>query len=148
MRRLVALCTIVLGASACTEREPDAAAATIPSVALPADLDRVLRDYEAAYARRDADGLSALFAEDGMLLAPGQPPVRGRAALAAAFAGEGGALALVPLASGRSDSVAWIVGTFGAARSARAGGKFVLALRRRGGEPWRIAADIANPNGR
>jgi hypothetical protein len=55
---------------------------------------------------------------------------------------------LVPTAYRTSDSVGYIVGTFGAERSATEGGKFVLALARRAGEPWRIAADIANVNGR
>lgn len=118
----------------------------LPSVPLPAELEQVLRDYEGAYARRDAGALAELFAEDGHLLQPGRPAIRGRSAIAAALQGEGGALALVPTAYRLGDSVAYIIGTFGAERSADEGGKFVLALERRAAGPWRIAADIANPN--
>ena len=118
----------------------------LPSVPLPAELDQVLRDYEGAYARRDAGALAELFAEDGYLLQPGRPAIRGRPAIAAALQGEGGALALVPTAYRLGDSAAYIIGTFGAERAADEGGKFVLALERRAAGPWRIAADIANPN--
>lgn len=143
--RLVAL----LGTLACgRDASVDAPIPPLPAVMLPAGLERVLRDYEAAYARRDATALAELFAEDGFLLQPGRPPIRGRAAIATALAGEGGSLALVPLAYGLADSAGYIIGTFGAERTAGEGGKFVLALQRRGSDRWRIAADIANPNRR
>lgn len=143
------LIVALLGTLAC-ERDSagDAPMPPLPAVALPADLDRVLRDYEAAYARRDVTAVAELFAEDGLLLQPGRPPVRGRAAIAAALAGEGGSLALVPIAYGVADSAGYIIGTFGAERTAGEGGKFVLALQRRGADRWRIAADMANPNRR
>ena len=141
------LLVALLGTLACEPDAPaDAPMPPLPAVVLPAGLERVLRDYEAAYGRRDATALAELFAEDGLLLQPGRPPVRGRAAIAAALAGEGGSLALVPIAYGAADSAGYIIGTFGADRTAGEGGKFVLALRRRGPDRWRIAADIANPN--
>lgn len=135
----------LIAAFGCAAESP-ANAPPLPSVALPAEFDRVLRDYEVAYSRRDAAALAELFAEDGLLLQPGRPPVRGREAIATALQGEGGALALVPTAYRLSDSAGYIIGTFGAERSAGEGGKFVLALERRATGPWRIAADIANPN--
>jgi hypothetical protein len=46
----------------------------LPSVALPAELERVLTDYETAWTARDAAGLAALFAPDGFVMAPGMPP--------------------------------------------------------------------------
>lgn len=56
----------------------------LPDVPLPAELDRVLRDYERAWNAGNAAGLAALFAEDGVILQSNQPPVRGRAAIEAA----------------------------------------------------------------
>jgi hypothetical protein len=49
-----------------------------PSIQLPAELERVLRDYEIAWQNKDAPALAALFAEDGFVLSSGSPPVRGR----------------------------------------------------------------------
>jgi hypothetical protein len=48
---------------------------------LPNDVDRVLRDYESAWAARDAEALSNLFTPDGFVLRPGSPLVRGRDAI-------------------------------------------------------------------
>jgi uncharacterized protein (TIGR02246 family) len=48
---------------------------------LPPALERVLRDYETAWAARDAHGLAQLFAEDGFVLPNGGVPVRGRPAI-------------------------------------------------------------------
>jgi len=115
-------------------------------IELAPDLERVLRDYERAYAGRNPAALAALFTEDGYVLPTGRPPVRGRTALQAQFEGEGGPLRLVPIAAAAGDSVAYVIGTFGAEARADAGGKFVLLLRRTGAGPWRIAADMANPN--
>ena len=144
--RARAAVALVLPATIACERDPQPVAPPLPAVSLPAELDRVLRDYEAAYARRDAVALSELFAEDGFLLQPGRPPIRGRQAIAVALQGEGGALSLVPIAFRIGDSAGHVVGTFGAERAAGAGGKFVLALERDAGGTWRIAADMASPN--
>ena len=70
---LLLLAAAVLPARA---QQPDAS--PLPAVALPAALDRVLRDYERAWQARDPTALAELFAEDGFALANGHPPVRGR----------------------------------------------------------------------
>jgi ketosteroid isomerase-like protein len=145
MRMLVVLALFAV--SGCRPRAPEEAR-SLPAVSLPAELDRVLRDYESAYAQRDSSALAVLFADDGILLPLGRHAVRGAGEVAAELSREGGSLALVPVAYGISDSVGYIVGTFGAEQAADKGGKFVLALRRRAPGPWRIAADIANPNRR
>ena len=69
-------------------------AAPQPSIALPADLARVLRDYEAAWSTMNTTSLSRLFAEDGFVLSNGHEPVRGRAAIEAFYRGQGGPLSL------------------------------------------------------
>ena len=141
---------ILVGAIACADA-PSRDTPPLPAVTLPAEFTEVLRAYEQAYARRDSAAISALFAADGYLMRPGQPPIRGNAAIGAALAPEGGALRLVPVAFGQADSAGYIIGTFGAEQSANRGGKFVLALTRRapnGGGTWRIAADIDNSNAR
>jgi ketosteroid isomerase-like protein len=130
----------VLGAAA-----PPSLSQTLPSVTLPAALDRVLRDYEAAWRRGDAAALAALFAEDGFVLQGGRAPVRGRAAIQAAYAGQGGAkLRLRALAASVADTVGFIIGAYGYGDAAVDQGKFTLTLRRRPGGPWLIFSDMDN----
>ena len=119
--------------------------AALASVQLPPELDRVLRDYEREWQARSAAGLAKLFTEDGFVLRPGHPPVRGRAEIERAYAGAGGGLSLRAFAFATSDSVGYIVGGFGGGGGPDAG-KFILLLRRTPGGPWLIAADMDNGN--
>ena len=89
-------------------------AAPEPSIALPADLARVLRDYEAAWSTMDTTSLARLFAEDGFVLSHGHEPVRGRAAIEAFYRGQGGPQSLRPLAFGAEGQVGYIIGGFSA----------------------------------
>ena len=120
--------------------------APLPTVALPAPLDSVLRAYEGAWGRRDAAALAALFTDDGFVLRPGYPPVRGRDAIEQAYAQSGGPLALVAYGFAVADTVGWIVGGYGAFPDRPPTGKFVLALRKGPSGAWRIAADMDNGN--
>src|SRR5262245_38901699 len=86
------------------------AGASHPTVALPPEIDRVLRDYEHAWRSHDAAGLSALFAEDGFVMSNGRPPVRGRAAIAQAYAKAGGALDLRAIAFATDGSLGHVIG--------------------------------------
>jgi ketosteroid isomerase-like protein len=122
------------------------AAAPLPSATLPPELERVLRDYERAWQARDAAALAANFTDDGFVLANGRPPVRGQAAIREAYAESGGPLHLRALGYAAGDTVGYIVGAFATRAGEADQGKFVLALRRAPGGPWRIAADIDNPN--
>jgi ketosteroid isomerase-like protein len=124
------------------------AGAALPSVPLPPALERVLRDYERAWRARDPNALGALFAEDGFVLANGRPPVRGQAAIRAAYADGGGPLALRALAYATEDSVGYIIGAYGPGDPGGDTGKFVLALRREGDGRWLITADMDNSNQR
>lgn len=125
---------------------PPAAQAQLPSVRLPPELDRVLRDYERAWQARDAAALAALFTGDGFVLGNGQPPAHGRGAIRHAYADAGGPLSLRALGYAADDTVGYIVGAFARRAGQPDEGKFVLALRREPRGPWRIAADIDNMN--
>jgi ketosteroid isomerase-like protein len=124
-----------------------APAGQLPSVTLPPALDRVLRDYERAWRARNADSLAALFAPDGFTLSVNQPMRRGQAAIREGYANSGGPLALRAVAYAAGDTVGYIIGGFSRQSSDPDMGKFVLALRRAPGGPWRIAADMDNGNG-
>jgi ketosteroid isomerase-like protein len=120
----------------------------LAAIELPAELDRVLRDYERAWQARDAQALASLFTEDGFVLSNQRPPVRGRAAIAAAYTGAGGDLWLRGLSHACNGDVGYIVGEYGYVVNEPARGKFVLALRRGEDGRWLIAADIENQNTR
>ena len=116
------------------------------TVTLPPELDRVLRDYEQGWRGRDADVLAALFTPDGFILRPGHPPVRGRKAIAQAYRNAGGPLHLRALSYAHSDSVAYIIGGYGASLERPDFGKFILTLRQMSDGRWYITADMDNQN--
>lgn len=121
--------------------------APLPSVELPPDFARVLTDYEAAWQKKDAAALAALFTDDGFVLSGGRPPVRGRAAIRTHYTGQGGALALRALAFATEGRVGYIIGAYSVDRGAPDVGKFTLTLRKEAGR-WLIVSDMDNPNGR
>jgi len=120
----------------------------LPDVPLPAELDRVLRDYERAWNAGDAAGLAALFADDGVILQSNQPPVRGRAPIEAAYAGQGpgGTLRLRAFAYAVSGTVGYVIGGYGFGGGRRDAGKFTLALQRAADGRWMIFSDMDNTN--
>jgi ketosteroid isomerase-like protein len=134
-------------AGAATAQAPAASRDAIPSVTLPSEVDRVLRDYERGWRSHDAAALAALFTEDGFVLSNGRPPVRGRAAIAEAYAKAGGELNLRPIAYATDGSLGHVIGVYSHGAGQPETGKFVLALKR-DGDRWRIAADIDNANQR
>lgn len=150
------LIVLVLGGVLCTApvqvsaqgTPPTAAVAPLPSVELPAELARVLRDYERLWKAGDATGLAALFTEDGMALQNGRSPSRGRAAIAQGYGIPGGDLRLRAMAYAVGDTVGYIIGGYRYSEGADDQGKFVLAVRRSPGQPWLIAADMDNANRR
>jgi ketosteroid isomerase-like protein len=127
---------------------PTATPATLPSVTLPPELDRVLRDYERAWRGKDPGTLAAFFAEDGFVMSDGAPPVRGRAAIRAKYANSGGPLALRALAWATEGKIGYIIGAFGGEVGGPDSGKFILALKRGDDDRWLIAADMDNSNRR
>jgi hypothetical protein len=134
----------MLGATATARAQ---APARLPSIDLPAELDRVLRDYERLWGANDGKGLAAIFTADGFV--PDRTGwVRGTAAIETKYARTGGDLRLRAHAFAVADTVGYIVGAYGYGAEAATVdmGKFVLALRRSPGGPWRIAADLDNAN--
>lgn len=119
----------------------------LADVPLPAALDRVLRDYEQAWRTGDAKALAGLFAEDGFILQSNQPPVRGRAAIEAAYAGQGSSpLRLRALAFAAEETTGYIVGAYTYGNNVGDTGKFTLTLKRVADGPWMIFSDMDNTN--
>ncbi|WP_238692076.1 YybH family protein [Xanthomonas arboricola] len=141
---MLMLATVPLRGQETTEK---AKSTELSTVALPPELDRVLRDYERAWRKGDAGALAALFAEDGFLLQSDRPPIRGRAAIQAAYEGSsGGPLRLRSLGFSAEGNVAYIVGAYGYGDAPGDIGKFTLTLHRAPGKPWLIFSDMDNLN--
>ncbi|MEG0182739.1 MAG: nuclear transport factor 2 family protein [Stenotrophomonas sp.] len=114
---------------------------------LPPELERVLRDYEQAWHNGDAKALAALFAEDGFVLQSQQAPVRGRAAIEAAYTGQGSSpLRLRAFAYATEGSTGYIIGAYTYGSNVGDTGKFTLTLRRVDDGPWLIFSDMDNSN--
>ena len=118
-----------------------------PSIELPADLARVLRDYEQAWSARDAAALARLFADDGYVLPNGGAPVKGRQAIERHYTGSGGPLFLRAFAYAAEGSVGYILGGYTSRAGGADVGKFTLTLRRADGR-WLIVSDMDSPNAR
>ena len=117
-----------------------------PSVALPAELQRVLSDYERAWRETDGTALAGLFDENGFVMSPGSPPVRGRSAIREGHRRGGGPLALRAFAYATEGTVGYILGGFGAERGQPDRGKFTLTLRKGSDGRWLIVSDMDNGN--
>ena len=143
----VTLATLALVAPPALEGQSAGPGRSFPEVELPPEVDAVLRGYEEAWRARDAGGLAALFAEDGFILRPGRPPVRGRGAIREAYTGSGGPLWLRAYEFRSSGSVGYLIGGFalGGVDSEDAG-KYILLLHRDSNGGWLIAADMDNGN--
>jgi hypothetical protein len=127
-----------------TRQAPQAPPA-LPSVTLPPELDRVLRDYEKNWKASNGPGLSELFTEDGFINRNGW--IRGRDAIRQAYsASSGGDLRLRAVGYAAGDTVGYIVGGYRYGEATNDGGKFVLALRRAPRGEWKIAADLDAAN--
>ena len=148
MPKVILITVLLLGALSAPATAQVADPLGQAPVVLPPPLDRVLRDYEAAWKAGDGQRLAALFTEDGFTLSSGQLPIRGRPGIAQWHTKPGGDLELLAFAWATSDSVGYIVGGFRYAGSAGRGGKYLLALRRGPDGKWLIAADMDNSAGR
>ncbi|EKT4089852.1 nuclear transport factor 2 family protein [Stenotrophomonas maltophilia] len=148
-RLAVIFCSALLLASPAIAHDAEGAkpAQPLPDAALPVTLDRVLRDYEQAWRTGDARALAALFAEDGFVLQSNQLPVRGRSAIEAAYAGQGGSpLRLRALAYSVDGNTGYIIGAYRYGNNVGDTGKFTLTLKRVVDGPWMIFSDMDNGN--
>jgi len=143
----VVLCVLIYAVCAAGQ-QPNPTSNQQPSINLPPEMDRVLRDYEAAWTAKDAVRLSRLFAEDGYVLPNGNPPAKGRAAIAAFYNGQGGPLFLRAIAFAAEGKVGYIIGGFAGAANSPDDGKFTLTLRKGGDGRWLIVSDMDNANRR
>ncbi len=122
-----------------------ARAQTPASVTLPPAMERVLRDYEQGWEKRDAAAVAELFHPEGYALPSGQAPARGREAIRKAYTGHGGALRLRAITWSESGPLAYIIGAYRyGERTGPDQGKFVLVLRKAEDGRWLIAADMDN----
>lgn len=137
---------ILLGTLFALALHVPAMAQTPATVALPAEIDRVLKDYEKAWIAKDTGALAKLFTADGMALPSGQMPAQGEESIRKAYSQSVGApLNLRPVAYSASGELAYVIGGWGGASDKPEFGKFVLVLRRVNGL-WLIAADMDNSN--
>jgi uncharacterized protein (TIGR02246 family) len=118
-----------------------------PSVALPAELARILTEYQDAWNKNDPAALAQLFAEDGFVLSNGSPAAHGRAAIKEAYSGPNKRhLSLRAIAFAAEGSVGYIIGGFSDATGVPDRGKFTLTLRRESSGRWLIMSDMDNGN--
>lgn len=123
-------------------------AAPQPSVELPAELARVLRDYERHWSAGDASELAALFVDEGLIVRDGTW-IRGRAAIRQAYQIAGGPLRLRAIEFAADGVVGYIVGAYGYGESLPVDdvGLFVLTLRREPSGRWLIVSDMDRGGG-
>lgn len=148
MQRAVLIVLILAMAVAIATAQQTTPSVGEPSVSLPPELARVLKDYETAWAGRDAVKLARLFAEDGFVLPNGGVPVRGRAAIEKYYAGHGGPLSLRAIAYGAEGKVGYIIGGYTGTAGSPDDGKFTLTLSKGPDGRWLIMSDMDSPNRR
>jgi ketosteroid isomerase-like protein len=114
-----------------------------PSVELPDDLAQVLRDYERHWSAGEADELSALFVERGLIVRGGTW-IRGRDAIRQAYQNASGPLRLRAIEYAANGDVGYIIGAYGYGGDlpAEDNGMFVLTLQRDPAGRWLIVSDL------
>lgn len=140
--------TKFLAAVAALNFAASAFAQTPPTVSLPPEMDKVLKDYENAWIAKDTAALAKLFTTGGMALPSTQLPAQGEESIRKAYAPHvGSPLNLRPFGFGVSGDLGYVIGGWGGATDKPEYGKFVLVLRKIDGR-WMIVADMDNSNRR
>ncbi len=131
----------------------DADAAPVAAGADEAAIRAQSRDWEKAFSAGDAKAVAALYAEDALLLPPGAPGARGRAAILAFFIKDiaqskaaGVVLVVNPKTDvGVSGDIGWESGTYTATVKGAVveSGKFLSVSRKKNGK-WLYLRDTWN----
>jgi uncharacterized protein (TIGR02246 family) len=115
--------------------------------AIEATVDR----YVAASNEGDAEALTALYAEDAVLLPPDHEPIHGRKAIGEFWhQGTDTGLEVSTLRLDVDGNVAYLVGRYRLPPTEQEeadSGKYVLCLRRQTDGTWKLTADIWNGSG-
>lgn len=130
------------------KRDAAAAAESQPSVNLPAELARVLSDYEKGWRTGSAAALAELFTTDGFVLPNGKDAVKGRSAIQKLYTSNGAPLSLRAIAYALHGDVGYIIVGYAAEAGKPDDGKFTLTLRKGGDGRWLIVSDMDNFNHR
>ena len=86
---------------------------SLPSVTLPPEIDRVLRNYEREWRANSIEKLVNLFTPDGFVMQPRRPAIRGQANLREAYRNSAGQpLFLRALSFAQDGSVGYIIGAY------------------------------------
>jgi hypothetical protein len=143
MMRSIALWLALFAMACATDLSAQSAPEPQPSVELPSDLERVLRDYERHWSAGESDDLAGLFVERGLIVRQGTW-IRGRDAIRRAYEGVSGPLQLRAVEYATSDSLGYIVGAYGYGESLPVDdiGLFVLTLRLGDEGRWMIVSDM------
>jgi uncharacterized protein (TIGR02246 family) len=116
-----------------------------------AAIARLNAAFDAAFNRGDAAALGALYAEDAVLLPPGAPMQKGRAAIRAFWEGMFREFAnlhlmtvdLKPYGENVLREIGRLTVEPKAAPGQKLAGKYIVIWENTGGE-WKLATDIAN----
>jgi uncharacterized protein (TIGR02246 family) len=117
-------------------------------------LDKLAVEFETAFNARDAARAASMYTDDGILMPPDQPMIKGRADIEAyyrqAFKGTFSDMKVLPFESIASGTQAFEAGVSTIVVPRRDGGgswipagKYVLVYKRVG-QTWKIAYDIFN----
>ena len=119
-----------------------------PTITLPAELDRILKDYEFAWQAGDEEALASLFVDDGYVSGEtgwlkGQDQIRGK------YKNAQGDLKLRAIAYAVEGTTGYILGAYGYGKddSFTDRGIFVLTIQQATSGKWLIVADLDRSNG-
>jgi len=116
-----------------------------PEVKVPSDYQAIFDNFSKAYEAKDATAVAQLFTVDGMEMANGRAPIRGRAAIEAFYGRFGGPIVFKAIAFGKSGDVGYIIGEYGPDASSINNNKFVFTLEKVSGK-WLIMSAMSNSN--